>query len=95
MDEKFIYRVKDADGTLISPINIDETGALVGLSSLAWTGTLEDGTHNTAGECAGWTSQSPADFGEVGSVLDTNFRWTRNSSTVCNINSLHLYCFQQ
>lgn len=78
------------DGSLIRPININESGVLLGDGFSVWTGTTAAGISST--DCSSWSSTSGS--GRRGSYNATNSDWTYLGTTTCSV-SLHLYCFEQ
>jgi hypothetical protein len=80
----------DPETPLINPINLDESGQLVG--GFVWTGTDAAG-EATEVDCDGWTSGPPS-VGERGSPDETDSAWTHGASSGCG-NSLRLYCFER
>lgn len=82
------------DGTLLTLINVTETGGDRGVSLAAWTGTLPNGnaTNGAAFTCANW---SPGGVdGIVGLVTRGDSGWTLTEDILCSALN-HLYCFQQ
>jgi hypothetical protein len=89
------------DGTLASPIDEDETGALV-FEQEVWTGTASTGVRSAgapaaaeANHCLDWTSSDGADLAVVGLTSTTNAIWSRAYNQFCDRLSVHLYCIQQ
>jgi len=86
------------DGSISVSIHETESGASVA-GEFAWTNTNADGSAD-AYDCAGWTSSSASDLGEVGSTADTTAMWTKRAPYYCD-GSLFggvlrgLYCIQQ
>ena len=84
------------DGTIMSPININETGGEVSYVSGVITGTNESGGFKWD-DCSGWTSA----FGTIGFTWGTtganDTTWTDMDSLLptCNIGPTRLYCFEQ
>ena len=79
------------DGSLLSPINRDESGNFV-LSSLgSWTGTNTNGTASAA-RCNNWTE--PLALTGSGGLFVADSRWTAAGSSKCGT-LRHIYCFQQ
>jgi hypothetical protein len=92
-------------GVLASVI-VDENGMHVdpGSEHDIWTGSNADGTPNGS-DCAGWTSSSPADSGQVGhadgmrmAADDSSWNSQHNVGCsyfdiVCTAGRGHIYCF--
>lgn len=77
---------------LAHAIDMDETGASVGLSAV-WTNTVPDGNISGASSCGNWS----AAFGQsnaAGQSNLTNEWWTELTQPLCS-DSNRLYCFQQ
>jgi hypothetical protein len=79
------------DGWLESTINVTETGLYRGIFEYVWTGTSHSGT---AGEhtCAGWTSGSSADSGNIGRAWDVG-GWTYAGYPSCD-RQYPIYCLE-
>lgn len=95
-------------GSINTPLNVNELGNAVRATDIVWTNTLPDGasggresfqacdassfSHN----CAGWTTTSSLELGDLGLVGAPNCSWTAHSKSGCFTDaSRHLYCFQQ
>jgi hypothetical protein len=84
------------DGSLLHPINVDETGTRVGKLNI-WTGTNSDGTtaqdHLT---CDKWTADPVAKFrGTGGSTSEDGKLWSEYSGRTICTKRRKLWCFQQ
>lgn len=78
------------DGTLINPINLDESGGF--LDAAVWTGTDPDGTTAASGlHCANWTDDAPN--GQNGNSNENDDMWTSDGDRPCD-EALRLYCFE-
>jgi|GEM_PF-6786997 len=83
-----------AMATLVNPLNVDEKGNTVNDGSLAWTGTLPDGT--SGDNCNGFSTKDSTLRGVAGNFGDKSSNWTSRSSTnQCGTFSGHVYCFQK
>ena len=89
------------DGTIMNPINFDESGHLIGPTDYVWTGTRDDGTLiDPSMTCANWTSGSYGINGIVGNKTMTDTCWTDFRcigwylSTACGSPG-RIYCVQQ
>jgi hypothetical protein len=82
------------DGTLNTPINMDETGTVIlGTAVQTWTGTSSDGTHQGAGLCTGWTSNDSGLVGGIGDLSAADSTWTDvGGGNACDVFN-RLYCF--
>ena len=84
------------DGTLESPIIVQETGdPIPGGSIQVWTGTDPDGTNTGVGTCLNWTDNSNANTAQSGLADATDATWTDNEGLgeeACDIFN-RLYCF--
>ncbi len=80
------------DGTLLTPINLNEFGATV--TAKVWTGVRENGNtySDPNSHCAGWTGG--ATTGLYGGTWSSFFAWTADTWDWCG-DSYRLYCFQQ
>jgi hypothetical protein len=82
------------DGSLLAPINLDETGA-VGFGS-AWTSTQADGSYwGTPGDeddCTDWSHD--AYYGGIGLAYRVDSAWSAGSGDYCGA-WYPLYCFEQ
>jgi len=86
--------IVDLSGTIMNPIDKDEMVGDVGMVPV-WTDTTPSGFwHNIGFDCNNWTSDSVEDFGIVGDSKATDFHWSFNTVSTCNLPA-HLYCFQQ
>lgn len=81
------------DGTILSPINIDQNGGTV-TSGFAWTNTTNAGAVAGTSHCTSWTSGAGNKSGVYGNSSATGSTWTNNSLWACN-NAAYLYCFEQ
>ena len=79
-------------GTLLAPINRDESGNLV-TSGLAWTGTRVDGQRAPNAHCTSWSDDTAPNVANAGDVTATGAAWTE-SLLSCALSG-HLYCFEQ
>jgi hypothetical protein len=77
-------------GSLLAPINLDETGALVA-SEPVWTSTRGNGSV-VSGSCNGWTTETSAS-GRAGSTGASNADWTDSGDQPCT-SLLRVYCFE-
>jgi hypothetical protein len=82
-------------GSLLNPIDRDETGSLVGPVDV-WTNTNPDGTLNAAGACGDFTSNlhTAAPVPVAGSSGAADATWTDNHTIFCD-GAARLYCFEQ
>jgi hypothetical protein len=84
------------DGTLNSPIDVDQNGATVSADGLkVWTNTDTDGTPvflAPASNCTVWTGVGTS--GRTGSTAASDSTWTNALNTPCG-EEHHLYCVQQ
>ena len=82
-------------GSLLNPIDRDETGSLVGPVDV-WTNTNPDGTLYAAGACGDFTSNLHTDtpLPAAGSSGAANATWTDNQMIFCDATA-RLYCFEQ
>ncbi len=82
------------DGTLNVPINMDETGTPIpGGAVQVWTGTATDGTHQGAGLCTDWTSNSSDLVAGIGDLSAADANWTDvGGGNNCDLYN-RLYCF--
>jgi hypothetical protein len=83
-------------GALRHAIDTNAAGAMFVSTEYSWTNTTPYGTRSGANDCANWTSDSAADFGDgvAGRIDQVDATWTEYTSFACNF-ELHLYCFQQ
>jgi hypothetical protein len=89
------------DGSLLAPIDVDETGQIVPAESKSvWRNTNSDGTPNTGGsdppaptDCAGWTTAEGD--GWFADAYRVDQRWTALPSVMSCDDSARIYCFQQ
>jgi hypothetical protein len=79
------------DATLTAPLNLDETGLMVGGD--VWTGTLATGQAYLAADCDGFTNGASG-AAQCGASTATSGAWTENIVPACS-NLLRLYCFEQ
>ena len=89
------------DGYLVTSINTDEFGSVVGSSvtgdTLVWTGTNITGesTLTTGQVCENWTVSSGSSYGHGGKFDVTFYRsWTQSFGATCT-HLCRLYCVQQ
>jgi hypothetical protein len=83
-------------GTLLHPINLDETGAVPAGDTEVWTGTNADGTSTTPDTCRDWNWNKPmSQLAEVGLYTATDSTWTAVYLQYCDRTMVHLYCFEQ
>jgi len=83
------------DGILANLVNRSETGSLITTTTVAWTNVTIRGIGVTsANHCTSWTSNSSALSGNYGNTATTSFRWTQDTSALCNT-LRRLYCIQQ
>jgi hypothetical protein len=82
-------------GTLVHPIDHEETGALATGVTEVWTGTLPDGTYE-GDSCKNWSNGSVNPFlAEVGTFDQADYRWTAVYLQFCDRGQLRIYCFEQ
>jgi len=85
------------DGSLLQPINIDETGAPLEEEPFAvWSNTTPTGLSAGNDDCTGWSSAALATKARYGDVNAMDGGWSdapMDNPIGCS-NSLHLYCFQ-
>ena len=79
-------------GTLLAPLNLDETGTLV-VNAAAWTGTRPDGSLHPA-TCGDWKVANSIFEGYEGTVGHTAMFWTAAGTRDCDFIS-RIYCFEQ
>ena len=85
------------DGSLLNPINKDETGSTPSGPSFVWTNTNVNGTPS-GNDCEGWTSNDVGKVGSVGQRTATDIGWTATltlGGTISCNTLAKLYCFQQ
>jgi len=82
-----------ADGTLLNPIDRDESGSAV-TASTPWTGVAPDGTSSPGADCLNWSSASGGFTGATGSTTTSGTGWTQTGPDFCDTPQ-RLYCFQQ
>lgn len=90
------------DGTLLNPINRDETGQTRAVQ--AWSNTTTSGLFDSASSggcggtvCGSWTIGGPCNnpnCGQTGSSSGVSQDWTRGGAACCFVVN-HLYCFEQ
>ncbi len=84
------------DGTIESPINVDEKGELVE-NAAAWTNTTPEGLkHPDSADCEGWTTTAFPTEGRLGQSWKTDGEWTDAQNfnpTLCG-GVAHFYCFE-
>lgn len=81
------------DGSLLSSINVSETGGSV--SGNAWTTTNISGGAIGSAHCASWTNGTSSGNGRYGSVSSISSTWTNSTSNNgCHLTN-SLYCFEQ
>jgi len=83
------------DGTLNSPIQVDETGTSLEGAFEVSTGTDTDGTNPGVGTCLNWTDNSSATTAQSGRADAMDATWTDNEGLgeeLCDVNN-RLYCF--
>lgn len=84
------------DGSILSPINLDEFGNPVAGTVTVWTHSNSAGNLKNAGQnaCTTWTSSSPASEGaQTGEADETNALWTDSNFLGCDT-ARHLYCLK-
>lgn len=84
------------DGTLESPINVDEMGNTIS-DGFVWTNTWAGGTVTYTGyeeTCESWGIDFPNMTGSGGNLAEMGVTWTALTVSSCDA-FLHLYCFQQ
>jgi hypothetical protein len=92
------------DGTIGTPINIDEYNNLVTSSVNTWTNTNIDGTFNTGSlfgcggtVCGSWTIGNTCNnpnCAQLGGGTSVDFNWTVGGASCCD-QLFRLYCFEQ
>jgi hypothetical protein len=83
------------DGTLASPISVDETGTELPPNSEVWTGSNFRG-QKTLSTCNDWTTNvAGATYGTVGLSAAVDATWTDVYLQFCNRTNVRLYCFEQ
>lgn len=83
------------DGTLLAPIDIDETGG-VHSGDFAWTNVNTDGSLTSAvttEQCQGWTVTNVG--GKLGQVDTAGALWTGPDGVGGCVGVHHIYCFGQ
>ena len=83
------------DGSIISPINLDEKGSDRSTGARPWTGTSSAGVPQGA-NCSGW-KESTTGGGQAGLQTATDSRWSADDGTplVPCKNAQRIYCFEQ
>jgi len=88
-------------GTLLAPINVDESGVLIvpnPLAEVAWTNTTETGVQDSAlltETCQDWTSDDSMDQGWIGTIDAMDDQWSRAQTlALCSVMQ-HIYCIEQ
>ncbi len=79
------------DGSLLAPINRDETGIFVSAQSRAWTGTRPDGSWSGK-DCSGWVVGSESLVASAGRVVVSG-EWTDADLTCDSL--ARFYCIEQ
>jgi hypothetical protein len=82
------------DGSLASPINMDESGLTPADFDTVWTTTLVGGERPLFGEHCGNWSDNGAMEGFFGEAFATDSRWTESLQMPCTFLS-RLMCFEQ
>jgi hypothetical protein len=89
------------DGTLVHPIDLDESGGIPPASAtcqgdVAWTNTKPDGTPLGQLDCLGWTSAALSAMSNAGRWTQSDATWTASDcvSVTCGA-PVAVYCFQQ
>ncbi|MDC0675874.1 DUF4215 domain-containing protein [Nannocystis radixulma] len=85
------------DGSLLQPINIDETGAPLAEEPFAvWSNTTPAGLSAGTDDCADWSSAALATKGRYGDINAMDGGWSDSpmDNPIGCANSFHLYCFQ-
>ncbi|MBI2593157.1 DUF1554 domain-containing protein [Candidatus Daviesbacteria bacterium] len=84
------------DGSLLSPINIDENQASVAPGNVAWSDTLSNGNlRDMNSSCNNWNNGTSSYNGVKGNAGSITGSWSDASiSTGCQ-NANRLYCFEQ
>lgn len=80
------------DGSLLNPININESGVFIPGNGNVWTNTNPDGTPSGIQNCANWTVNGSNNA--FGGIYDSTTAWTTGIQAGCGNNG-RLYCFQQ
>jgi hypothetical protein len=81
------------DGTLDSPILIDESGNVVTGNLEVWTATSANGTNPGVASCLEWTTSDVAESGRVGRADEVDANWTDTGvENTCEVFN-RLYCF--
>jgi len=76
---------------ILAQLHVTETGLYA--QAVAWTGTYDDGTKDTANVCLDWTDNTTANFGAGGGSWAGNWAWTHYSLAQCSYPQ-RLYCFE-
>lgn len=86
------------DSEINNEINVDESGVIdLAKPSEVWTGTGENGQHNSLNNCLDWTSAGSAEdgfYGENVAADNDGGRWTQRSFGFCDVER-PFYCFQK
>jgi hypothetical protein len=82
------------DGTLDSPIQVDETGTPIpGGAVEVWTATGTDGTNPGVGTCSNWTTNVDTQVARIGRLNAVDATWTdAGGGQSCELFN-RLYCF--
>jgi hypothetical protein len=82
------------DGSLASPINMDELGMSYPMvDGAVWSHTSRFGVRSAGEHCDNWTNGG-AGTGFYGLSISTDFRWTEQANQPCFTNA-RLICFEQ
>lgn len=78
-------------GSILSAVNTDENGTVLGAYAEAWTGSNSSGTSVGASICDDWSSNAFTSYGETGSTAYTDLNWLDTIDRHCNELN-RLYC---
>ncbi|MBI2595880.1 S8 family serine peptidase [Candidatus Daviesbacteria bacterium] len=83
------------DGTLLAPINIDETGNTVAAGRVVWTNTNPSGgIDSTSNNCSNFSSSNFSYKSGIGKNDQIKSGWTTGANQSCD-QQASLYCFEQ
>jgi hypothetical protein len=82
------------DGSLASPINMDELGMSPMDVGAVWSHTFSDGFRSAGEHCDNWTNGG-AGNGNYGRAFSTDYRWSDHSFQPCSSLTTRLMCFEQ
>jgi hypothetical protein len=81
------------DGSLLAPIDIDESGNSLNAALEVWTATAADGTNPGLGSCLEWSTNVNTERGRIGTADAIDASWTDlGGGNPCDFFN-RLYCF--